>query len=304
MSTPIYYVNAAPHIGHLYSSLVADCVSRFHRVSDHNRVLFSTGTDEHGQKIQHAAAGAGLSLPNFCDRTSGSFRRLHTEFDIRSDEFVRTVEPRHAAVVRWLWRRLVARKAIYMGSHSGWYCQSDETFLTDMQVVPWSEYCASEVAPLSDAARTNAPPIRPPLDAHAMVSAESGHPVARVSEENYMFRMSQYQNDVMTWLQNETSDAHAGTRGAILPHSRMREVAAFVGSGLNDLSVSRRSDKVRCASTCGSTVRNAVQSRLVCLRAILSSLIMSCASFCVGVVGYPCAGRPIALRLRMGRRVV
>ena len=268
VTTPIYYVNAAPHIGHLYSSLLADCVARYRRAVG-DGVLFGTGTDEHGQKVQQAAASAGLPLPQFCGRVSASFQQLHADFNVGHDDFLRTVEPRHAAVVQWLWQRLVDRGAIYMGAHEGWYCQSDESFLTDMQVVPRHVYAAAAAAaasqttsllapgPLSDTADTAAiaglsahsaaaPGVPAPPDgaAPAMVSAESGHPVTRVSEENYMFRLSAYQAALLEWIQPPGGDEAAPAQPSVLPPSRAREVATFVRGGLNDLSVSRRADKV------------------------------------------------------------
>jgi methionyl-tRNA synthetase len=308
VTTPIYYVNSKPHLGHLYSSLLADATARYARLAappgpstaTRRRVLFSTGTDEHGQKIQEAAAKAGVPPGAFCESVSASFRALHAAYAVSHDDFVRTSEPRHAAVVRWLWRRLAARGAIYLGSHSGWYCRSDEAFLTELQVAPRSEYLrkraqsAKEAAVATAAAAevSSAPPspcspvpasagaptdagtaaalaaidaelaaalaALSPEEADARVSTESGHPVEWLEEANYRFRLGAYREQLLAWVDGrlapdgsvlaaETLAAAAPATtyaGPVRPAFRAAEVRGFVDAGLNDLSVSRLSDKV------------------------------------------------------------
>lgn len=252
ITTPIYYVNSRPHVGHLYTSLLADATSRYYRLSGANakadgrnqgrNVIFSTGTDEHGQKIQEAAEKAGVDPRKFCDEIAESFAGLHRAYDISNDDFVRTTQPRHVAVVRWLWRRLVARGAIYLGTHEGWYCRSDEAFLADAQVCTRAEYLrrrasAAHASVDGGGACTNAPvdgasgfqasdeptsfttdtaldaelerqlAALTPEQAAETVSSESGHSVEWLSEPNYRFRLSDYSSHLLRWLDGSGSDS-------------------------------------------------------------------------------------------------
>src|SRR5688500_1066988 len=120
VTTPIYYVNDAPHIGHAYTTLACDALARFMRL-DGRRVMFLTGTDEHGQKVEKAAQEAGLDPQAFTDRVSGRFRDLARVMDISNDDFIRTTEPRHVAAVQALWRKLRDAGQIYLGTYAGWY---------------------------------------------------------------------------------------------------------------------------------------------------------------------------------------
>ena len=120
VTTPIFYVNAAPHIGHLYSSLLADALARWHRIQGRD-VVFSTGTDEHGIKVQEAADAKGVAPAQFCDDVSAQFREAFDGFDIQYDDYVRTTEERHLETVNHLWRTLKDRGFIYLGEHTGWY---------------------------------------------------------------------------------------------------------------------------------------------------------------------------------------
>ena len=135
ITTPIFYVNAEPHLGHLYSALLCDARARWSRLRG-RQVLFTTGTDEHGLKIEEAADRSECGTPGaFCDKVAQSFVDCFSAFGISYDDFIRTTEPRHADTVRALWRRLQSRGSIYLGTHRGWYCKSDESYLTEAQTL-------------------------------------------------------------------------------------------------------------------------------------------------------------------------
>jgi methionyl-tRNA synthetase len=190
ITTPIFYVNASPHLGHLHSSLMADALSRWFRLCG-RPTLFTTGTDEHGLKVEKAAERAGRPTSDFCDDVSAAFQSMCAKGGIEYDRFVRTTEPAHAAAVQALWTKLVENDAIYLGTHESWYCVSDETFLTEMQVE--KSLCGQH-----------------------MVSKDSGHIVELVKEENYKFRLSAYQEKLLAWL-----DANPDV---VQPRSRYNEV--------------------------------------------------------------------------------
>src|SRR5947209_4442869 len=128
LTTPIYYVNARPHIGHAYSTIAADVLARRHRLLGED-VFFLTGTDEHGQKVQRSAAAAGIPPQQFTDEVSATFRALWDRMGITYSDFIRTTEPRHKVGVQKLWRELQSRGAIYLDSYTGAYCVSDEAFV-------------------------------------------------------------------------------------------------------------------------------------------------------------------------------
>lgn len=222
VTTPIFYVNGSPHIGHAYSGLLADALARWLRLSGH-QVLFSTGTDEHGSKVEKAAIDIGAeSTKAYCDEISGQFKRLFEALGTSHDDYIRTTEDRHGEVVAQLWQRLENAGFIETGEHSGWYCQSDEAFLTEKQVT------------------------ERPSDG-AMVSLESGHTVEWISEKNYIFKLSKFHKELLGWLKE-------GPEGdAVWPSTRCNEVEAFLrqegpnGPELGDLSVSRPRDRVRWA---------------------------------------------------------
>ncbi|XP_069851835.1 methionine--tRNA ligase, mitochondrial [Dipodomys merriami] len=210
-TTPIFYVNAAPHIGHLYSALLADALSRRRRLLGPGAaaVRLSTGTDEHGLKIQQAAAAAGLAPLELCDRVSAQFRQLFGAAGVASTGFLRTTEPRHRAAVRHFWGELRSRGLLRKGLYEGWYCASDECFLPEAKVT-----------------RQPGPSGEP-----VPVSVESGHPVSWTKEENYIFRLSQFREPLRQWLRG---DPHA-----IAPEPFRRAVLQWLEEELPDLSVSR-----------------------------------------------------------------
>jgi methionyl-tRNA synthetase len=219
LTTPIFYVNASPHIGHVHSAVLTDALARWFRVKG-RAVCFSTGTDEHGLKVQEAAERSGTrDYQTFCDDVSSRFRRIFEAARVEPSRFIRTSEPAHHEAVAALWRRLHDGGHIYLGQHESWYCKSDESFLTDMQV------------------EDRADPANPGCT--RKVSKESGHPVERLSEENYKFRLSAFQDQLLAWL-----DANPD---CVVPASRYNEVRAAVRAGLRDVSVSRLSDKIQWA---------------------------------------------------------
>jgi methionyl-tRNA synthetase len=206
ITTPIYYVNGKPHIGHAYTTIACDVIARFMRL-DGRQVHFLTGTDEHGQKVEKTAAAAGLSPLEFCDQIAETFRSLTHALEISNDDFIRTTEPRHIRACQDLWQRLAGRGEIYLGSYAGWYAVRDEAFYTE----------ADLSAP--DAAGTRFAP--------------TGAPVEWVEEPSYFFRLSAWGDRLL--------DFYAANPDFIRPESRRNEVVSFVKSGLRDLSVSRTS---------------------------------------------------------------
>ena len=200
LTTPIYYVNDEPHIGHAYTTIVADAIARYRRATGHD-VRFLTGTDEHGQKVERAAAQQGVSPQELCDRNSARFREVWEAFGITHDDFIRTTEPRHKAAVAALWERLVASGDFYLGKYAGWYSVRDEAFYTESELVDGK--------------------------------APTGAPVEWVEEPSYFFRLSAWQEPLLEFYQTHPD--------FILPPSRRNEVVSFVKGGLQDLSVSRTS---------------------------------------------------------------
>src|SRR5579883_3315464 len=205
ITTPIYYVNDAPHIGHAYTSLACDVLARFMRL-DGRWVKFLTGTDEHGQKVEKSAKSAGMEPAAFCDRVSQNFRDLGRVMNFSKDDFIRTTEPRHIRACQELWRRLKAAGEIYLGSYAGWYAVRDEAF-----------YAESELSTGPDG-RKRAP---------------SGAEVEWVEEPSYFFRLSKWQAPLL--------DFYRRNPDFIGPESRRNEVISFVSGGLKDLSISRTS---------------------------------------------------------------
>lgn len=212
-TTPIYYVNAVPHIGHVYSTLIVDVLGRYHRVKG-EKVFVMTGTDEHGQKIAEAARLNKVTPQEFTDRISGEFRDCFQKMGFNMDYFMRTTKASHYAVVQEIWRRLEAKGDIYLGKYEGWYSVSDESFLTAQNV--------------TDGVDKEGKPCK--------ISLESGHVVTWVEEDNYMFRLSAFRERLL--------DYYHSNPGCIVPEFRRREVIRQVEKGLPDLSVSRKKESV------------------------------------------------------------
>jgi len=207
ITTPIYYVNDVPHIGHAYTTIIADALARFNRLQGKD-VFFLTGTDEHGQKIEKAAAEKGLPPRELADRVVGRIKDLWRELNISYDFFIRTTEPFHERGVQKIFLRLKEKGDIYKGTYQGWYCVSDENFL------------AEEV------------PLEPEGD---KVCPDCGKRAILVSEECYFFRLSRYQEPLL--------DFYAQNPDFVRPASRMNEVVSFVRQGLKDLSITRTTVK-------------------------------------------------------------
>ena len=205
ITTPIYYPSAKPHMGHAYSSIVADFFARLKRIQGH-KVFFLTGTDEHGQKIQRAAEKSNKDPLKFCDEISKTFRNLSSLLNLSNDDFIRTTEKRHASAVTNLWNILEKKKEIYLSKYSGWYSVSDEAF-----------YNEDEIENIEG----------------KKISKSSGSPVEWVEEESYFFKLSKWQEPLLKFYSENPK--------FILPESRKNEVISFVKSGLKDLSVSRKS---------------------------------------------------------------
>ena len=202
ITTPIYYVNAAPHIGHTYTTIAADAIKRIKRMEGFEAYL-TTGTDEHGQKIERAAKAAGQSEQEFTDVISTEFRNQWKRLNLDVDFFQRTTSPQHAKVVQELFQRCLDNGSVYRGSYTGQYCVFDELYVNDAQ------------------------PGDPCPDC--------GRPTETVTEDNYFFKLSAYQ-DKLLQLYEEQPDF-------ILPETRRNEVLAFVRQGLTDLSISRTTIK-------------------------------------------------------------
>ena len=204
LTTPIYYVNDKPHIGHAYTSLAADVLARWHRLAGRD-VYFLTGTDEHGQKVEKAAQDAGEAPQAFTDRVSQAFRDLTVTMGFSNDGFIRTTEPRHRVACQSLWNRLAERGEIYLGAYEGWYAVRDEAFYGPDELV----------------------------ERDGVKYAPSGAPVEWVREPSYFFRLSGWADKLLEFYETHPE--------FIAPASRRNEVISFVKSGLADLSISRTS---------------------------------------------------------------
>ena len=214
ITTPIYYVNDVPHIGHAYCTLACDVLARFMRLDGHP-VHFLTGTDEHGQKVEKSAAAKGMTPQAFTDEVSQSFRDLAKAMNFSNDDFIRTTEPRHRIACQALWRKLVESKApdgqpnIYLGKYAGWYAVRDEAF-----------YGEDELRDGPNGKK---------------ISIVTGAECEWVEEPSYFFRLSAWQETLLDYYETH--------RGFILPPSRRNEIVSFVKSGLRDLSISRTTFK-------------------------------------------------------------
>ncbi len=202
VTTPIYYVNDVPHIGHAYTTIAADVLARYHRSQDH-RTRFLTGTDEHGQKIYKASRAQGLRPIELADQVVERFRVLWDRLGIGFDDFIRTTQQRHAEVVQRIWKRVVDNGDIYLGSYEGWYCTGCEEYYTE-----------------STMAEGNLCPIH-------------NSPLERLQEKSYFFRMSKYAQPLLDHIEKHPE--------FIQPQIRKNEIVSFVRDGLRDLSVSRTS---------------------------------------------------------------
>ncbi|TGO65447.1 hypothetical protein BCON_0002g00290 [Botryotinia convoluta] len=214
VTTPIFYVNAAPHVGHLYTMVLADVFKRWQVLKGHTAIL-CTGTDEHGMKIQRAATQAGALPKEFCDIGAGTFKELAQRAGLSNDHFVRTTDPDHKETVEYIWYMLREREYIYESKHEGWYCVSDETF-----------YPESAIEKRLD-----------PFTGRTFIaSQETGKEVEWTSEKNYHFRLSAFKDQLLEFYEK--------TPDFVVPMTRMKDVVNQVSRGLEDLSISRPYDRL------------------------------------------------------------
>ena len=202
ITTPIYYVNDVAHIGHAYTTIIADMLARYSRLVGHN-TYFLTGTDEHGQKIAQSAESRGKTAKEYADEISGKFRELWDNFDITYNKFIRTTDEEHKTGVQKAFETMYNKGDIYKGEYEGFYCVSCETFFTEKQLVD-EQFCP-----------------------------DCGRPTSIVKEESYFFKLSKYEDKLIKWYE-ENDDC-------ILPRSKKNEIVNFVKGGLKDLSISRTS---------------------------------------------------------------
>ncbi len=206
ITTPIYYVNDAPHIGHAYTTIAADVLARYHRAEGRD-VHFLTGTDEHGIKIVKAAAEKGVTPKELADEVVVHFQDLWVALNISNDDFIRTSQPRHEGRVQELIRRLVERDEIYLGKYEGWYDEGQEEFVT--------EFTAAE---------------------NDYKSAIDGKPLVRYSEPSWFFRLGKWVPKLIEHIEADPA--------FVQPRSRRNEVLSKLRQGVEDLSISRRSEKL------------------------------------------------------------
>ncbi|NIM04435.1 MAG: methionine--tRNA ligase, partial [Armatimonadetes bacterium] len=201
ITTPIYYVNDSPHIGHTYCTIAADTIARYQRLRG-NRVLFATGTDENGLKIAEAAQGRGLEPQAFVDEMAGVYVETWRKLDVTYDDFIRTTEDRHRRAVQALVKKLYENGDIYQDTYEGWYCLSDETFFRESELVegrcPNPECCKE---------------------------------VEWLGEKGYFFRLSKYAEPLLKYIESHSD--------FLLPETRKNEVVSFIQGGLKDACVSR-----------------------------------------------------------------
>lgn len=207
ITTPIYYVNDKPHIGSAYTTIACDVLARFKRLDGYN-VFFLTGTDEHGQKVDQAAAKAGVDPQTFTDQVSQNFRDLLPKLNISNNDFIRTTEARHKAASAAIWNKMMEAGDIYLGTYAGWYAMRDEAF-----------YAEDEIKTGPDGKKYS------PFDSE----------VTWVEEKSYFFRLSAWGDRLMKLYQDHPE--------FIAPESRRNEVIRFVEGGLKDLSISRTNFK-------------------------------------------------------------
>ena len=199
VTTPIYYVNDVPHIGHAYTTLAADVLARYKRIRGYE-VFFLTGSDEHGQKVEKAANAAGETPLELADRVVKRFQALWEKLDISPSDFIRTTQERHKKGAAHLFEKVLAKGDIYLGEYEDWYCTPCETFWTETQLIDGK-------------------------------CPDCNRPTEKLKEESYFFRMSRYQEQLLAHIE--------ANPGFIQPKSRRNEIISFVREGLRDLSVSR-----------------------------------------------------------------
>src|SRR5437764_475500 len=198
LTTPIYYVNARPHIGHAYTTIAADVIARRHRLLGNDTFLL-TGTDEHGQKVERSAAAAGVSPQQFADQVSASFKALWDRMGITYDDYIRTTEPRHTQAVQKLFQLLCDRDAIYLSTYTGQYSVGEEMF----------------------------------VDGPPGTIGPDGKPTETVTEENYFFRLSNYQSQLIDLIESNEL--------LIQPEVRKNEILSFLRGNVSEGTGTKKS---------------------------------------------------------------
>ncbi|MCL2654957.1 MAG: methionine--tRNA ligase [Coriobacteriia bacterium] len=218
LTTPIYYVNAAPHLGTAYTTIAADALARYQRLNGRD-VLFLTGLDEHGQKVEEAATAHDCTPREWVDRLAPAFTELWRQLAVSNDRFIRTTDADHERAVQMLAQQLYDSGDIYPGTYKGWYCVPDEAY--------WAESDLDLHDHHADADSADAPA--------APLCPDCGRPLRYVEEQNYFFRLSKYQDWLLDYYQQHPD--------FIGPQQRRNEVISFVRGGLKDLSISRANVK-------------------------------------------------------------
>ena len=205
ITTPIYYVNDIPHLGHAYTSIVSDTLARYKKLNNYN-VFFSTGTDEHGQKVETSALKKGKDTIAFTDIVSQRFKMLTNKLNLINNDFIRTTEERHKKQVIKIWNELVERDEIYLGDYEGWYSVRDESFISLLDIT--TDKANNKIGPSKDILK-------------------------KVKEPSYFFKLSKWQKPLLEFYEKN--------KDFVKPHTRYNEVIKFVEQGLDDLSISRTS---------------------------------------------------------------
>lgn len=206
ITTPIYYINFSPHIGHAYTTIACDILARYNKLLGNN-VYFLSGTDEHGQKVEQAAINQSLKPQDFANKMSIKFKDLISFLNCETNDFIRTTETRHKIAAQALWNKLLDNNQIYLSNYEGWYSIRDEAFYSENELI-----------------KKNGKLIAP-----------SGAEVEWIKEESYFFKLSEWQDKLIDFYNNNPK--------SILPESRFNEVLSFIKSGLKDLSISRTTFK-------------------------------------------------------------
>ena len=200
VTTPIYYVNDKPHIGHAYTTVAADIISRYKRMCGYD-VFFLTGTDEHGQKMEQSAQKQGMKPIELADKNNARFRELWKILNISNDDFIRTTQVRHKKSVLSVIRKMQEKGDIYLGEYEGWYCTPCEAYWTETQLMEGS------------------------------LCPDCGRETTKLKESSYFFKMSKYQDAILEYINNHPN--------FIRPESRRNEIISFIKEGIRDLSISR-----------------------------------------------------------------
>jgi methionyl-tRNA synthetase len=218
ITTPIFYVNAAPHIGHLHTMVLADVLKRWHNISNPSspRALLSTGTDEHGLKVQQAAEAASVTPQALCDANSQRFRDLAASANVKHDFFVRTTDEAHRAAVQHFWEELVAQGHVYSAPRNGWYSVSDECFYKDEETERRAH---------------------PRTGVVTRVATATANEVTWTEEENYHFRLTAFKDRLL--------ELYRKNPNLIKPAERQNEVVSWIETSLSDLSISRPSSRLQ-----------------------------------------------------------